>query len=194
MSAKADEMSRVNGLEYGADDYIAKPFSHTELLARIRAVLRRAHMPALWKDKGVVKVGRASIDMASGRAHVDGAETEFSATEWKLLSYFVRNRRKGHIAPGARPQRLGVELCRELHNQDVRPSASKEARGRRPVAAGHPQFPGARVQPGGEPLKATGAGGKGRRGDHPPGVPQELQRMPYRPAELHFLSRGKDTP
>jgi len=91
VSAKADEMSRVKGLEYGADDYIVKPFSHTELLARIRAVLRRAHMPTLWKDEGVVKVGRASIDMAAGRAHVDGAETEFSATEWKLLSYFVRN-------------------------------------------------------------------------------------------------------
>ncbi|TAN35039.1 response regulator transcription factor, partial [Patescibacteria group bacterium] len=54
VSATADELSRVKGLEIGADDYIVKPFSHTELLARIRAALRRAHMPELWKDEGIV--------------------------------------------------------------------------------------------------------------------------------------------
>ncbi len=91
VSVKNDEMTRVKGLEYGADDYIVKPFSHTELLARIRAVLRRAHMPELWKDAGIIKAGRVTIDLASGLAHVDGVETEFSATEWKLLSYLVRN-------------------------------------------------------------------------------------------------------
>ncbi len=105
VSVKADEMSRVKGLEYGADDYIVKPFSHTELLARIRAVLRRAHMPELWKDEGVIKAGRVTIDMASGRVYVDGTETEFSATEWKLLSYLVRN--AGKVIP---PQALAINV------------------------------------------------------------------------------------
>jgi DNA-binding response OmpR family regulator len=91
VSATADETSRVRGLELGADDYIVKPFSHTELLARIRAALRRAHMPELWKDEGVVKGEKISIDLAAGRVFVDGEETDFSATEWKLLSYLVRN-------------------------------------------------------------------------------------------------------
>ncbi len=91
VSVTADEVSRVRGLELGADDYIVKPFSHTELLARIRAALRRAHMPELWKDEGVVKGEKISIDLAAGRVYVNGAETEFSATEWKLLSYLVRN-------------------------------------------------------------------------------------------------------
>jgi len=91
VSATADEVSRVKGLESGADDYIVKPFSHTELLARIRASLRRAHMPELWKDEGVVSGEKISIDLAAGRVYVNGNETPFSATEWKLLSYLVRN-------------------------------------------------------------------------------------------------------
>jgi DNA-binding response OmpR family regulator len=97
VSGKGDETTRVKGLEFGADDFIVKPFSHTELLARIRAVLRRAHMPELWKDEGVIKAGSLSIDMASGRAHVNGSEVLFSATEWKLLAYLVRN--AGKIIP-----------------------------------------------------------------------------------------------
>ncbi len=91
VSGTADEMSRVKGLELGADDYIVKPFSHTELLARIRAALRRAHMPELWKDEGVVTGDGISIDLAAGRVYVDGTETQLSATEWKLLAYLVRN-------------------------------------------------------------------------------------------------------
>ncbi len=91
VSATADEVSRVKGLELGADDYIVKPFSHTELLARIRAALRRAHMPELWKDEGVVTGEKITIDLAAGRVYVNGSEAQFSATEWKLLAYLVRN-------------------------------------------------------------------------------------------------------
>lgn len=97
VSAKADEVSRVKGLEEGADDYIAKPFSHTELLARIHAVLRRAHMPEMWKDQGVVQADGLSIDLAAGRVYVGGVEKIFSATEWKLLAYLVRN--SGKVIP-----------------------------------------------------------------------------------------------
>lgn len=97
VSVKGDEMSRVKGLELGADDFIAKPFSHTELLARMRAVLRRTHMPNLWQDAGVVKGRNLTIDLGSGRAFVDGQETELSATEWKLLIFLARN--EGRIIP-----------------------------------------------------------------------------------------------
>ncbi len=94
VSVKADEVSRVKGLELGADDYITKPFSHTELLARMRAVLRRTHMPQLWGDEGVVQADGLSIDLAAGRVYVNNEEVELSATEWKLLQFLVRNERK----------------------------------------------------------------------------------------------------
>ncbi len=97
VSVKGDEVVRVKGLEMGADDFIAKPFSHTELLARMRAVLRRTHMPSLWQDAGVMKGKNLTIDMGSGRAFVDGKETGLSATEWKLLIYLARN--EGRIIP-----------------------------------------------------------------------------------------------
>ncbi len=97
VSVKGDEVVRVKGLEMGADDFIVKPFSHTELLARLRAVLRRTHMPSLWQDAGVMKGRNLTIDMGSGRAFVDGKETELSATEWKLLIYLARN--EGRIIP-----------------------------------------------------------------------------------------------
>ncbi len=105
VSAKVDEVSRVKGLEEGADDYIAKPFSHTELLARVHAVLRRAHMPERWKDQGVVQAEGLTIDLAAGRVYVGGVETIFSATEWKLLAYLVRN--AGKVIPA---QALAVNV------------------------------------------------------------------------------------
>jgi DNA-binding response OmpR family regulator len=97
VSDTGDEGVRVKGLELGADDFIVKPFSHAELLARMRAVLRRTHMPSSWQDAGVMKGKNLTIDLGSGRAFVDGKETELSATEWKLLIYFARN--EGRIIP-----------------------------------------------------------------------------------------------
>jgi DNA-binding response OmpR family regulator len=91
VTARGDEMSCVKSLEYGADDCIARPFSDAELLARMRAVLRRSHARDLNGDQRVVRAGRLTIDLESGRAQVDGAETELSATEWKLLSFLIRN-------------------------------------------------------------------------------------------------------
>ena len=91
VSVKTDLVDRVRGLEYGADDYVAKPFSHTELLARIRSVLRRSHKLESRKEEKVVTGGNVSIDLAAGRAYVGGKETEFSALEWKLLSFLVEN-------------------------------------------------------------------------------------------------------
>lgn len=97
VSGKGDEVTRVKGLELGADDYIVKPFSHTELLARARAVLRRAHMPELWGDEGVIKGDSFTIDLAAGKVYLDGNEVALSATEWKLLAYLGRN--AGRIMP-----------------------------------------------------------------------------------------------
>ncbi len=91
VSVKADERSRVRGLECGADDYMVKPFSATELLARVAAVLRRVRMTEAVKDEPVITARGITLDLESGRAYVDGVERDFTATEWKLLSYLVRN-------------------------------------------------------------------------------------------------------
>ena len=97
VSVKGDEMSRVKALEMGADDFLVKPFSHTELLARLRAVLRRTQMPSPRRDAGVIRAGNLTIDLGSGRAFVDGREAELTTTEWKLLTFLARN--GGRIIP-----------------------------------------------------------------------------------------------
>ena len=94
VTAKSDETVKVTGLEMGADDFIEKPFSHTELMARTKAVLRRTCMPELRGDEGVVSYQGLSIDLAAHRILLDGTEVDLTPTEWHLLSYMVRNRGK----------------------------------------------------------------------------------------------------
>jgi DNA-binding response OmpR family regulator len=91
VSARADEVTRVKGLELGADDYLVKPFSHTELLARVQAVVRRVHMVEASTEDIIARDCRRTINLATGRLEVDGKEVVLSATEWRLLSFFVRN-------------------------------------------------------------------------------------------------------
>ncbi len=97
VSAMADLSSRARGLEMGADDYIAKPFGHTELLARVHAVLRRAGRQGVAPEERPITGGRLSIDLTAGRVHVDGSERQLSDIEWKLLTFLARN--QGRIIP-----------------------------------------------------------------------------------------------
>jgi DNA-binding response OmpR family regulator len=97
VTVRGDEMSKVKGLELGADDYIVKPFSHTELLARINALLRRSHMPRVRQNGGIVTGTGLHIDLAGRRVFVNAHEVELTSMEWNLLSYLVRN--EGRIIP-----------------------------------------------------------------------------------------------
>lgn len=98
VTAQEGELSRVKCLEVGADDYISKPFSHTELLARIKAVLRRASMPELRRDQGILKLADLAIDFAARRViYSGGGEVYLTPIEWHLLSYLYRNR--GRVIP-----------------------------------------------------------------------------------------------
>jgi two-component system, OmpR family, KDP operon response regulator KdpE len=95
-----DEMDRVKGLEIGADDFILKPFSHTELLARIKAVLRRSHMSQLRNDEGALSLPGLVVDFSERRITLEsGEETLLTPTEWNLLYYLSRNR--GRVIPYA---------------------------------------------------------------------------------------------
>jgi DNA-binding response OmpR family regulator len=82
LTAKADEVDRVVGLELGADDYIVKPFSPKELVARIRAVLRRTRPPATGR---VLRVGALTLDASRHLVEVDGAALVLTPKEFDLL-------------------------------------------------------------------------------------------------------------
>jgi two-component system KDP operon response regulator KdpE len=91
LTAKDDEADRVRGLELGADDYIGKPFSHRELVSRIRAVLRRHYAPPPVPQTTVHIDDRLSIDFARREVLVDGQRVNLRPTEYRLLYHLVQN-------------------------------------------------------------------------------------------------------
>jgi two-component system response regulator RegX3 len=89
VSAKDDEVDKVVGLELGADDYVTKPYSPRELVARIRAVLRRGSEPDLAPD--VLEVGSVRMDVERHLVTLDGEEVRLPLKEFELLEMFLRN-------------------------------------------------------------------------------------------------------
>ena len=94
LTARGDEADRVVGLELGADDYVAKPFSPRELLARLRAVLRRAQPDALAEKLSAAGI---TVDTGSREAWVDGKPVELTGLEIDLLIALLR--RAGRVVP-----------------------------------------------------------------------------------------------
>ncbi|MGH8291062.1 MAG: response regulator transcription factor [Steroidobacteraceae bacterium] len=89
LTARGEEVDRVIGLELGADDYLAKPFSPRELVARVRAVLRRMAVEAQ-PATGIVSWGPLKLDLRGRRAEVDGGDLEVTAAELRILELLVR--------------------------------------------------------------------------------------------------------
>jgi two-component system phosphate regulon response regulator PhoB len=87
LTAKAEEVDRVVGLEVGADDYVVKPFSPRELIARVRAILRRAQEPI---ELSIRRVGDLEVDEARHSVMVHGAVVELTAKEFGLLCALMR--------------------------------------------------------------------------------------------------------
>ena len=88
VTARGEESDRIRGLDTGADDYITKPFSMTELTARIRAVLRRIR-PGLAED--LVRHGDITIDRVAHRVKREGKEIHLGPTEFRLLDYLMQH-------------------------------------------------------------------------------------------------------
>jgi DNA-binding response OmpR family regulator len=96
VTARDDEVDRILGLELGADDYVTKPFSPRELVARVRSVLRRTSGPAAGAER-TFAVGAVTVDPARRRATAAGREVTLTTTEFDLLLHLLR--RPGRVYP-----------------------------------------------------------------------------------------------
>lgn len=92
LTARDEETDKIVGLELGADDYITKPFSPREVLARVRAVLRRAEPEAL--EEAIIRVGNLEIDHTHHEVKKAGKLVDLTPTEFKLLEIFARSPRR----------------------------------------------------------------------------------------------------
>jgi DNA-binding response OmpR family regulator len=90
LTARDGEIDRVLGLEIGADDYVTKPFSNRELVARVKAMLRRAE-PTPADKPDVVTIGRVDVDAARREARLDGVPVALATREFDLLQYLADN-------------------------------------------------------------------------------------------------------
>ena len=95
LTARDDAMDKVKGLELGADDYVTKPFNHLELMARVKAVLRRLDMPAPTSRAPSFRSGDLEVDFEKQEARLRGERVDLTPTEYKLLYHLVRN--AGHV-------------------------------------------------------------------------------------------------
>ena len=95
LTARDDALDKVKGLELGADDYVTKPFNHLELMARVKAVLRRHDMPAPTTRAPSFRAGDLEVDFARQEARLGGERLDLTPTEYKILYHLVRN--AGHV-------------------------------------------------------------------------------------------------
>ncbi len=90
LSARTDELKKVEALDAGADDFITKPFGVAELHARLRVALRHARQTA-HSGASALKLGRCRIDLTAKLIHIDGAPVKLTATQWRLLEVLCRH-------------------------------------------------------------------------------------------------------
>ena len=94
LTAKGEDMDKILGLEYGADDYMTKPFNILEVKARIKTILRRAGQPAQQEDKKVIRVHDMEVNVVNRSVTLGGRDVRLTAKEFDLLQLFITNRGK----------------------------------------------------------------------------------------------------
>ncbi len=126
LTARTEESDKVQGLDAGADDYVTKPFSTQELLARIRAVLRR-RAPEIVND--TVQVGTLTLDAATYRVTHEGRELKVGPTEFKLLHYLMKHPERVHTRGALLDRIWGDHVFIEERTVDVHVKRLRESLG-----------------------------------------------------------------
>ena len=126
LTARADEADKISGLDAGADDYLTKPFSTRELLARIRAVLRRKAPEAL---DAVVEVGALALDPATRRVTAQGRDVRLGATEFRLLHFLMTHPEHVHSRAQLLDRVWGDHVFIEERTVDVHVKRLRDALG-----------------------------------------------------------------
>ena len=94
LTAKGEDMDKILGLEYGADEYMTKPFNILEVKARIKTILRRAGQPAANEEKKIVRVRDLEVNIVNRSVTLGGKDVRLTAKEFDLLQLFINNRGK----------------------------------------------------------------------------------------------------
>ncbi|HLA17987.1 MAG TPA: response regulator transcription factor [Dehalococcoidia bacterium] len=118
LTAKGDEIDKVVGLELGADDYVTKPFSMRELLARVRALLRRADIRPEG-EREVLTSGDLSVDLAKREATRSAQAVPLKPKEFELLAFFMRNRQRAFTREQLLNQIWGYDYAGDTRTVDV---------------------------------------------------------------------------
>ena len=120
LTAKGDDMDKILGLEYGADDYITKPFNILEVKARIKAIMRRtAASEPKEENSKVIESGDLKLDCESRRLFVQGREINLTAKEFDLLELLVMNPNKGYSRENLLNLVWGYEYPGDVRTVDV---------------------------------------------------------------------------
>jgi two-component system phosphate regulon response regulator PhoB len=116
LTARGEESDRVNGLDAGVDDYVVKPFSARELIARIKAVMRRTHGD---EGDGVVELGGLRIDGAAHRVYAGDSTVQIGPTEYRLLHFFMTHAERVYSRSQLLDQVWGGSVYVEERTVDV---------------------------------------------------------------------------
>ncbi len=128
LTAKGEEDNKIQGLEVGADDYITKPFSPRELVARLRAVLRRAGSV---DAEAPIEVDGLVLDPASHRVTIDGLAADMGPTEYRLLHFFMTHQERAYTRSQLLDQVWGGNVYVEERTVDVHIRRLRKALGER---------------------------------------------------------------